>query len=446
MFGNKPFGADQRFQVWDCCMPSQDMLSVFIRFVDDELKPVERFVSIKETLAKTGGALSSHILSVLEENGLDNSKLISQNYDYAKNMSGEMKGAQNQISMRLKRNIVYIPCAVHRNNTVVKHASEENTDIVTLLGRIQSIYNFFMCSSKCFTKQLKSTSTTRWNAKYESVRVVLESFNEIVEALNEIGEAKDDFDNDSRKEAKSIANNIQTDSFIVYLIFMKNLLAATNALNSELQKDDLNIITAIEILAKTVDMLTKDRNNDECLKNLIVLSEKMAEKYSVDFNEEFKLKHCVRRSPKIIDDNPQTTHVFTQTEYYSKQFRAVYDLPINEYSDVIANMTESVKSSAKLSPQLIHNVTIDDRKQIYDASLIDDPTLLFSAIALYSTDIEQCQSLSEAAASIKQKQSLPRLFQACRFLLSFPVTVASNERGFSELKLVKNRLRSTIGD
>jgi hypothetical protein len=44
------------------------------------------------------------------------------------------------------------------------------------------------------------------------------------------------------------------------------------------------------------------------------------------------------------------------------------------------------------------------------------------------------------------KYLYPRLYRVYTFILTLPVTVASNERTFSRLKLIKNRLRSKMFD
>ncbi|CAF1571300.1 unnamed protein product [Rotaria sordida] len=44
------------------------------------------------------------------------------------------------------------------------------------------------------------------------------------------------------------------------------------------------------------------------------------------------------------------------------------------------------------------------------------------------------------------KSLYPRLYRVYTFILSLPVTVASNERMFSRLKLIKNYLRSKMFD
>ena len=40
----------------------------------------------------------------------------------------------------------------------------------------------------------------------------------------------------------------------------------------------------------------------------------------------------------------------------------------------------------------------------------------------------------------------PRVFLLYQFMLTLPITVSSNERSFSKLKLIKNYLRSTMSN
>jgi len=88
------------------------------------------------------------LLEVLNELELDTNKLISQSYDFAKNMSGEFNGVQEKICDKLQRAIKYIPCSSHRSNTVVKHSSEASLDVHNFFGTLQSVYVFFTSSTK----------------------------------------------------------------------------------------------------------------------------------------------------------------------------------------------------------------------------------------------------------------------------------------------------------
>lgn len=155
------------------------------------------------------------MLEVLNELELDTTKLIAQSYDCANNMCGQMNGVQAKISDKLHREIKYIPCSSHRSNTVVKHSSEASLDIYSFFGTLQTVYVFFTASTKryklisrsisyhlfvhvyfyftlrmnvlsekystnLFSLTPKTTATTRWNAKYQSMRAMYESFDEVI--------------------------------------------------------------------------------------------------------------------------------------------------------------------------------------------------------------------------------------------------------------------------
>lgn len=157
-----------------------------------------------------------------------------------------------------------------------------------------------------FTLALKTTSTIRWDAKYQSIKVVYESFDEIIQALDETSTDHIRYDQETRQQARSITNNMITFNFIVYLIFMKNLMAMTNSITTQFQDEKLDLITAGELLANTISLLETERSNESNLNNLIVIAEKMGCKYDIDAEYEFNRKHRIRKAPKRYDKNPKT--------------------------------------------------------------------------------------------------------------------------------------------
>ncbi|CAF3394027.1 unnamed protein product, partial [Rotaria socialis] len=61
--------------------------------------------------------------------------------------------------------------------------------------------------------------------------------------------------------------------------------------------------------------------------------------------------------------------------------------------------------------------------------------------------IYQCETILNASKFIhERKASIPLIAQAYQYLLTLPVTTASVERSFSKMKIVKNRLRTKMGD
>ncbi|CAF4619837.1 unnamed protein product, partial [Rotaria sp. Silwood2] len=313
----------------------KDMLSVYIRFVNEQGEPEERFVSIKEVHSKTGyeydilklkivystdfasidfldlsseryflgDGIANHLLEVLNELELDTKKLIAQSYDCANNMCGQMNGVQAKISEKLHRDVKYIPCSSHRSNTVVKHSSEANLDIYSFFGTLQTVYVFFTSmfiyfllrmsvlnekySTNLFSLTPKTIATTRWNAKYQSMRAMYESFDEVIQALNTTANDQINFDLESRQQAKAISFNIITLHFIIYLVFMKNLMAMTNSLSVHFQSEKIDLLAAGELLSETIQLLELERSNEVNLNNIITVSDELAKKYGIDPDEEF---------------------------------------------------------------------------------------------------------------------------------------------------------------
>ncbi|CAF4066398.1 unnamed protein product, partial [Rotaria sordida] len=380
----------------------QDMLSIFIRFPSS-------FIFL-------GDAIANHILEVLNELELDTTKLIAQSYDCANNMCGEFNGVQAKISEKLKRN--------------VRLSVLDDTT-----------------SSNLFALTPKTTISIRWNAKYQSIRSIYESIDEILEALDMITDDHIAFDQESRQQANSIITNNKTFNFFTYLVFMKNLMCMTNSIATQLQAEKLDLITAAEFSTQTIKLLETERSNEINLNNLVLISEKMTKKYGIDPESEFSRKHRKRKPPKRLDDNLQTTYQFTRIEYYRTIFRQVFDQLITEYKQVLTSIDSNVRSLTKISPKYITSFTEKDAKNICEMLQIHDADLSYSEVQLYKTEIFECNTIFAANEFIHdRKLYIPLLCQAYEYLLTMPVTVASVERSFSKMKIVKNRLRTQMND
>ena len=77
----------------------------------------------------------------------------------------------------------------------------------------------------------------------------------------------------------------------------------------------------------------------------------------------------------------------------------------------------------------------------------NDSDALFSEIQLVGKLIEECDAdtIQEAAKFLLDKRCFhPNLVKAYQIALTISVSVASNARSFSKLKIVKTYLRSTM--
>ena len=61
-------------------------------------------------------------------------------------------------------------------------------------------------------------------------------------------------------------------NFYLLLIFLRKVMAATNSTTTQLQKEELNILAAIDLLSLLVQLLQEMRNDDDEFEKLIQVS------------------------------------------------------------------------------------------------------------------------------------------------------------------------------
>ena len=72
---------------------------------------------------------------------------------------------------------------------------------------------------------------------------------------------------------------------------------------------------------------------------------------------------------------------------------------------------------------------------------------MYHEVQLVKVDLSECNSIINASVFVhNRKKYLPLFARAFDYLLTMPDTVASVEKFFSKMKIVKNRLRTTLND
>ncbi|CAF4456497.1 unnamed protein product, partial [Didymodactylos carnosus] len=342
----------------------KDMMSIIVRFVDEDGEAEKRLLYIIKIETKTGKNIGDNMLQIFAKLDLDTNKLTGQSYDGAMNMSGAFKGVQTIISESTGREIIFVPCCAHRSNKIVEPSTQNSLEATKFFDLCNKIYVFITGSTKCWavlrdiysnsmnddTLSLKKSTDTRWSSHYNSIIAIYESFTGIIQVLDELC---DDNDKTTKFEANAIHEN-------------------------------LDILLAIDTLTKTICLLNKIRNDEDSINNLLELAKERMINYDVDADVEF-------------DD-----------------FR------------------------------------IEDAEQIkIIVPGINSSDLLYYNVQLLKENLQECSSIKNIMSLFLKnnyKCLYPRLYRVYTFILTLPVTVASNERTSSRLKLIKNHLRSKIFD
>lgn len=442
----------------------KDILSIVIRYADMEGNIYERLVKTTECCDKSGQGMTDLLIKCLRELGLDTAKLAFQSYDFASNMSGRFNGVQKKITDALGYTVPYIPCQDHRTNTALEHACNVSTLVRDFFNITEELYVFFTSSTKRFKHlqqkiqgidkavQLKNLSRTRWTAKSDSVKALNQSLEEIIELLTEISRNKE-FDCSTRTKALGLYKKTSSLDFIVLLFFLKNILPKIKILTETIESPKLNIIDCINIIKVTAQNLNLISTNSKSLDDLIQSAIQFAENIGIDAKTDFLRHHRRRLLPKAIDENNDNAVKLDLNTFYRKEFIEILNTLNSALIENFQNIEKTIGPTYEIFkfPLDKKNITLRDVEKVVE---MFPPGAQKPDIHLLQSEIEVLFDLSSHALNFPQlftqakklKVSLPEAFRFCLFVLTIPYGVSTNERSFSQLKLVKNALRTLMSD
>ncbi|CAF3053147.1 unnamed protein product, partial [Rotaria sp. Silwood2] len=292
-----------------------------------------------------------------------------------------------------------------------------------------------------YALQIKSLSDTRWTANYESIHAVIESYDEIIYCFHLIEEG-DQFDKESKLQGKNLRNKFISYEIIVLLKFMENITRTTNSLTVHLQSKQLDILSSMELITNTLKLIKMMRNDDQSLKNILLLGEKHIEPYDVDIDKEFNRLHRFRQPSCRIDPKPANVVQLTRESFYLKLFRVILDHLYTTYSDFLNVLNEKLKWFINVTPSRIENLTLNECKHMCGIiPKLTSPPLLFTEFQLLSDQIKECDDMNGISKLLQQFGHLyPKVSSVYNYILTLPITTATNERSFSKMKMIKNYL------
>jgi len=451
----------------------KDRLAVCLRYVNNNGKAIERLLEIAEGVDKTGLGTAKQIIEILTKHSLGTDNLVFQSYDYASNMSGQFNGTQAKLSELVGHSVFYIPCQAHRMNTFLEHACNSSLIVSDMIDNLENIYVFFSASNKRYsvlnkqmnnvdnTLQLRNLSKTRWTARAESIKAVWASYEAICNSLQYICSHPEIFDRNTRTKAFGINKKMHSFDFIVSLVFMKNIMYKLKSLTETLETKSLCVIDAAVLIEATIKNLEDINSDSERINDLIDSATLFAANLGIDSESDFKVHHRTRKQPTWLDENSGTQADLTFHIFYKKEFKCILSTLINLSKDNLKVFIDTIMPLYKIFSFPFKNENMSN-ENIQNALLIFPPNSDFAKckdIDAIQTELEIlkeiCKDLSLTMTTNflsiiekceEVKHILPLANNICRLALTAPVSVATNERTFSKLKLIKNHLRSTMTD
>ncbi|XP_053156183.1 zinc finger MYM-type protein 1-like [Hemicordylus capensis] len=445
-----------------------DQLSQVVRFVSVEtnekdqpveIKIHESFLGFLVVEDQTASGFTQSILNAMESNKLDILKLRGQGYDGAATMSGVYSGVQARIQA-LQPKAIYVHCAAHNLNLVLHDAMSNVPEVRNFFGVVERIYIFFAHSIKrwhtlsLLTFQsktiLRKLCPTRWSSRHEALVAIQCRFTDILKVLTEIillSKKKEE-----TTEAKALKSKMEKFQFVFLIVLLSNILEPVNTVSKLLQSPQTDLSKAATYLQTIHTNLQESRNKYDSLRKTAA---KMSEKWGISqvFEEQ-----CVRKVTRFHDELCEDQRLTNAEDSFRVNvFLCVLDIASSQLKLRFEGLHEVVTTFNVLHPSTLATATDEDLLEAgelmvtkYDTDLTTSfPRHLIQLRDLLKEEIKKTTTIKEVAELLMIDNcglciSYPDVCTAYILFLTLPVTVASSERSFSKLKLIKNYLRSSM--
>ena len=461
-------------------------MSIVLRYVFDNII-YERVVGLKQVISLTGKSLCDVLVEVLGELKIPLGNMIGKGFDGASNMSGNDKGMQQQLTDAGATLSLYFHCFAHCLNLVLEKCAETLPAVKDVFSTIGSVYKIMEGSPKrnavyeanlnrlsinSGRTALHAFSDTRWTGKADNLAATINTLPALIATL------KDLQSNDTTCEGLLV--RIGSFEFLLQVLILKECFELSRYLSEYLQREEMDLVTAVDAVTTLIDTFSSLRNEEE-LKKFVD-----AAKLAIDFGIEdsFKNLGSKRRrslphrlqdgqtlldaafSHHIIDAAPESnTPVTAQSKFRTEFYYPLLDLLLSELRRRFS--TESCEVLVQLSAfnpthwneGNIENVRkLAKRYSIPEEATCREYTLLKGSRYLRDL-IEEMEERRKKGwknpylpliLKIFGKSDLASLYPNLHRLIciaaTIPVTIASCERCHSKVKIVNNYMRATMDE
>lgn len=116
-----------------------DQLSLVVRYVDPNGKPVEQFLCFLDHIRHKAEQMATAVISTIEKFDLNLNNLRGQSYDNASNMSGIYSGLQARIKS-VSPLTQFVPCSAHSINLVGTNAASYCQIAIKFFDLLQKLF------------------------------------------------------------------------------------------------------------------------------------------------------------------------------------------------------------------------------------------------------------------------------------------------------------------
>ena len=446
-----------------------DQLSQTFRYAeivkDDNGRPTE--IRVRETFlgffkckSQMAADMTKQIIDIVESKGLSFDQCRGQGYDGASTMSGGYGGVQKFIHEKQPL-ALYVHCAAHNLNLVVNDAVSVVREVQDFFSTVQELYAFFGHSIRRWdllasitgesADTLKKLNPTRWAGRLSSLMGIKHRYCDVMKTLAHI--ALENRNGAERGDALKFQKLLQTFEFVLILVLLTKVLTSINAASVYLQSKDADLLKAVHHLKTSFDAVSDYRNN---FTDAIDEATRICRLWGVDPKfQDIRVAKKKRHFDELAEDTRLTN---AEQRFRITVFNCVIDTVTSQLTQRFTAMNNIAAKFSVIFPRVLSSVPEHDivsqataLQKEYSCDLSDAfPVQLVTLASSFKSEIAQLSSVKDLARLlIVDNAALTSTFtevvSAMLLFLTLPVTVATAERSFSKLRLIKNYLRSTMG-
>ncbi|GJN39994.1 hypothetical protein PR202_gb29154 [Eleusine coracana subsp. coracana] len=393
----------------------------------------------------------------MESFGLNVDNIRGQDYDNGSNMKGKKKGVQRRL-LDINPRALYMPCACHSLNLTLSDMAKSNGKALGFFGVVQKLYILFFGSTKRWKVLLdhvpdftvKSFSNTRWESRTRSVHVIRHQAPQLRLALAHLRDASDTEAND-KTDANNLFKALGKFDFILGMVIWHDILYAINLVSKKLQSSTMCIDIVLQQIEDMQLYFINYRNQG--FASSMVTTKDIASQMGVESS--FPVKRQGKRKKQFDESEYNQEILNAEKEFKVHYFLELVDMAnsslksrfeeLQGFKDIFGFLLSSTVLKALDGTQLAASCTKFAETFSSDGSSDVELNDLISELSVMRLSLSEIEMTAmEIFQYITKMECYPNISIAYRILFTVPVTVASAERSFSKLKLLKNYLRSTM--
>ena len=415
----------------------------------------ESFLNFFPLRGKTAAEISRSILDELEVNDLDVIMCRGQGYDNASTMSGIHSGVQQTIK-NINPKALFVPCENHTLNLAGVHAIGSSRLSERFFAVLERLYAFFAASPyrwgvllKHAPITLKRVIDTRWSAHRAAVNALHTDFDEIMDALEELCNPSENLN--TRGDAHGIQEAIQIFTFFSFLCFWKVILRESHDAQTYLQQKGLLLEQFSNKMKAFFHFLVQERDN--LVKDSVEAAIKKCTELEIPIED-----RIVRRRRRMPGEHAKDAGLSIVEEVRRCMFQALDRFKreadtrftsIHRLNDMFGflNPHTLLQSESHKVFSDAFKITYDDEVDFSELAVEIDrfKRLVLSSETTFDRNATAFDVLQWLVKSCLL-DSTPYLCLCLKLYLTIGVSIASCERSFSKLKMIKSYLRSTMSD